>query len=69
MRLTYELCSINFEFAPNKAAQIVSDLIVSQHFYLSVINKEKGMLTTFPQCNFHWNFQKYSVKILYAIID
>ena len=26
------------------------------------------MLTTFPQCNFHWSFQKYSVKILYAIM-
>ena len=28
-------------------------------------------LTTFPQCDsiFHWNFQKYSISILYAIID
>ena len=56
MRLTYELCSINFEFAPNKAALLVSDLIVSRYFYLSVINKEKGVLTTFPQCNISLEF-------------
>ena len=24
------------------------------------------MFTTFRQCNFHWNFQKYSVKVIYA---
>ena len=29
----------------------------------------QGLSTTFPQCHFfHWNFQKYSVKIIYAII-
>ena len=27
------------------------------------------MLTTFPQCNFQWNFQKCWVRTLYAIID
>ena len=27
-----------------------------------------GMVTTLPRCNFHWNFQKYSVKIVWAII-
>ena len=28
-----------------------------------------GMLTTLPQCSFYWIFQKYSVKILYAIVN
>ena len=34
-----------------------------------VVSVNYGITTTFPQCSFHWNFQKYSVKILYAIID
>ena len=28
-----------------------------------------GHVNNIPQCNDLWNFQKYSVKILYAIID
>ena len=53
----YGLMKLQLPYVLPSHVHQVSNVDIKNRIY-------QGIFTTFPQCNFRWNFQRYSVKIL-----